>query len=70
MTNRQLYLCKQECDKLVARLAIPGAKCRAVQQVTRIFLLHAPYYCKGRHIDPVAKSLGAGVYEISNAEDR
>ena len=40
-------------------------KCRAVTKVARTILLNAPYLLNGRYYEVKAKSLGAGVYELS-----
>ena len=40
-------------------------KCRAVTKVTKAILLNGPYLLNGRYFDVKAKSLGAGVYELS-----
>lgn len=66
---RAAALIQQECDRIVARLAVHGTKTRAVTQVVKRLLLNAPYFYDGARIDPKARSLGAGVWEISNGED-
>ncbi len=43
----------------------PSVKCRAVTKVTKSILLNGPYLFKGSLYDVKAKSLGAGVYELS-----
>ena len=43
----------------------PSTKCRAVTKVTKSILLNGPYLLNGRYFDVKAKSLGAGVYELS-----
>ena len=43
----------------------PSVKCRAVTKVTKSILLNGPYLLNGRYFDVKAKSLGAGVYELS-----
>ncbi len=43
----------------------PSIKCRAVTKVTKSILLNGPYLFNGRYFDVKAKSLGAGVYELS-----
>lgn len=45
--------------------ATPSAKCRAVTKVTKMILLNGPYMLNGRFWEVKAKSLGAGVYELS-----
>jgi hypothetical protein len=56
---------KEEVIRLQNQLgAAPGVKVRAVTEVARSLLLAGRYGYDGRYCDPVAKSLGAGVYEI------
>lgn len=43
----------------------PSSKHRAVTKVTRRILLNAPYLLNGSMWEVKAKSLGAGVYELS-----
>ncbi len=43
----------------------PSVKCKAITKVTRSILLNGPYLLNGRYFDVKAKSLGAGVYELS-----
>ena len=43
----------------------PSIKCRAITKVTKSILLNGPYLIKGGLYDVKAKSLGAGVYELS-----
>ncbi len=42
-----------------------STKCRAVTKVTKTILLNGPYLLNGISYDVKAKSLGAGVYELS-----
>ncbi len=42
-----------------------SVKCRAITKVTKSILLNGPYLLNGRYFDVKAKSLGAGVYELS-----
>lgn len=65
MNARQLYLIVEERNRIVDRLAL-GYACRAITAVTRNLLLNAPYVRNGQHVNPKAKSLGAGVWEITN----
>ncbi len=69
MTNRQLFLVKQEAEKIVAQLG-RGAKVRAVTMVAKYVLLNAPYFYNGNSVSPVAKSLGAGVWELRNEKEQ
>lgn len=68
MTNRQLFVVKQESEKIVAQLG-RGAKVRAVTIVARHVLLNAPYFYNGCSVNPVAKSVGAGVWELHNKQE-
>lgn len=43
----------------------PDAKYRAVTKVVKMILLNGPYLLNGRYFEVKAKSLGAGVYELS-----
>ena len=68
MNARQAFLIKEECDKLVARLSVPDSPQRAVTAVVKRLLLNAPYFYNGVHVDPKAKALGAGVWEVTNGD--
>jgi hypothetical protein len=65
MNARQAWLIVEARNKLVARLAATKQPQRAITSVTRNVLLNAPYFIAGERINPKAKSLGAGVYEIT-----
>jgi hypothetical protein len=65
MNSHQLWLVNEERIKLISRLATTGQPQRAVTSVARNVLLNAPYFYNGESINPKAKSLGAGVYEIT-----
>lgn len=43
----------------------PLSKHRAITKVTKLILLNGPYLLNGRYWEVKAKSLGAGVYELS-----
>ena len=65
MNARTSRLIALEVTRLQNQLGkCPGVKVRAVTAVTRSLLLYGRYGYDGRYCDPVAKSLGAGVYEI------
>lgn len=68
MNTRTAHIVTKERDRIVARLSIPGTTCRAIKVVVTRLLLDAPYCYEGRHINPIAKCIGAGVYEITNKE--
>jgi len=67
--NRREFLIENECKRIIACLAISGGHTRGVTAVVQTLLLNAPYFHDGRRVDPKAKSLGAGVWELTNAED-
>ncbi len=67
MNARTAYLVKEEADKVKARLGqCPNQPQRAITLVTRRILLDGEYYYEGNRINPVARSLGAGVWEVSH----
>lgn len=67
MNARQLFLVKQESEKIIAQLS-RNEKVRAVTPIAKYLLLNAPYWYDGHYINPVAKSLGAGVWELHKDE--
>lgn len=53
-------------DRIISSFASsPLSKHRAVTKVTRRVLLNVPYLLRGELWEVNAKSLGAGVYELS-----
>ncbi len=66
MNARQLHLVIQERKKLQAQLGNThiGFRVRCVTAVARNILLEGVYFWNGRHCNPKAKSIGAGVYEV------
>ena len=61
--NKQI---KAEKERIVNAFASnPSSKHRAVTKVTKLILLNGPYLLNGRYWEVKAKSLGAGVYELS-----
>lgn len=55
-----------EKDRIISMFASsPSSKHRAITKVTRKVLLDAPYLLNGSLWEVKAKSLGAGVYELS-----
>ncbi len=66
MNARQAHLINRERTRLQKQLGENsiGYKVRCVTAVTRSILLHGEYTWDGRHCNPVAKSIGAGVYEV------
>ncbi len=66
--NRQIT---KEKERIIEEFAAsPNSNTRAVTKVTKRILLNGPYLLKGRYWDVKAKSLGAGVYELSLVELR
>ena len=73
MSARREYLIDEEVKRLRASLGnMPGKRVRAVTPVARRMLLDGAYWYNGRRRNPIAKSVGAGVYEIwiENEEER
>lgn len=57
---------KKEKERIINSFATnPAAKHRAVTKVVKTILLNGPYLLNGRYWEVKAKSLGAGVYELS-----
>jgi len=69
MSARQSYLIQEDCKRILACLSVQGTTTRAVTAVVKTLLLNAPYFHNGVFINPKAKSLGAGVWELRNAEE-
>ena len=66
--NRQIT---KEKERIInAFAAFPDSKHRAVTKVTKRILLNGPYLLNGHFWDVKAKSLGAGVHELSLVELR
>lgn len=56
----------KEKDRIINMFAVsPNSKHRAVTKVTKSILLNGPYLLNGELWDVKAKSLGAGVHELS-----
>ena len=69
MTARRDFLIMEERNRIVAYLSgMPDAKIRAVTAVARSVVLNSPYTYNGNFFDITAKSLGAGVYELTRKE--
>ena len=72
MNARTLFLVieeRKQCEFIVVQLGkFPEIKHRAIMAIARNLLLKAPYMWDGKSFDIEAKSLGAGVYEISRKE--
>jgi len=69
MNAHQVFRISEERRKIVEYLGkMPQGKYRAVTAIVRSLLLNAPYTYNGNHFDIQAKSLGAGVWELSIKE--
>ena len=66
MNARQMFLVVQERKKLQMQLGsgMPGFKVRCVVAVARNILLEGSYLFNGKSCNPIAKSIGAGVWEV------
>lgn len=69
MNARRDFVIQEDCKRILACLSVKGVTTRAVAPVVKSLLLNAPYFYNGVHIDPKARSLGAGVWELWNGED-
>jgi len=58
-----IYKEKERIINLFA--AMPYSKHRAITKVAKVILLNGPYLLNGEMWEVKAKSLGAGVYELS-----
>ena len=69
---RTAFLVRQEVERLKGVLGTrpSGWKTRAVTAVVRNLLLNSPFTYNGRICDVVAKSLGAGVWEIELRKEK
>jgi hypothetical protein len=69
MRDRRDYLIRAEAARIKnARGAIPSSKARCITAVAKQVLLDGIYFYNGNRINPVAKSIGAGVWEVSHKE--
>ena len=70
MSARRGYLLNEDAQRVQNALgAFPGSEQRCVTAVAKIVLLRGPYFYDGKRINPVGKSLGAGVWAITHKED-
>ena len=61
--NKQI---RREKDRIIEAFALnPRSKHRAITKVTKLILLNGPYFLNGEFWEIKARSLGAGVYELS-----
>jgi hypothetical protein len=66
MNNRIEHLIKQDAERIVNLFAgNQNTRTRASTKIVRRVLINAPYIFMGRLWDVKAKSLGAGIYELS-----
>lgn len=66
MGIRTAFLIKEEAERIIKCFAdSPSSKHRAVTKIVKRILLNGPYCFNGRTWEVNAKSLGAGVYELS-----
>ena len=69
MGARRDFLIREEAKRVKDALgSCPGSEQRCVTAVARRILLNGPYFYDGRHINPVGKSLGAGVWAITHKD--
>lgn len=69
MGLRSTYLIAEAARRLKDNLgAMPTSEQRYITAVARKVLLDGPYFYNGRYINPIGKSIGAGVYSITHKE--
>jgi len=70
MNARRDYFVGQKATKVKERLGCsPDSEQRCVTAVARVVLLGGWYCYNGRRINPVGKSIGAGVWAITHKEE-
>jgi hypothetical protein len=70
MSARREFLIKEEATKVKNNLGVaPDFEQRCVTVVAKRILLDGPYYYNGRRINPIGKSIGAGVWSIKHKEE-
>ena len=70
MNARQSYFIMEDAKRVKNALGTyPSSSQRCVTAVARRILLDGPYFYDGKHINPVGKSIGAGVWVIKHEED-
>ena len=71
MNARQAYLVMEDAKRVKNALgACPSSTQRCVTAVARRVLLDGPYFYDGKHINPVGKSIGAGVWAIMHEDEK
>ena len=64
--NAQQEQIRQESARIISNFAsMPTCRRRASNKVTKRILINGPYLLNGGMWDVKAKSLGAGIYELS-----
>lgn len=72
MNARQEYLNRELTMKETNRILVilwQNAKARCVTRVAKYMLLNSPFQYQGQLIEVEAKSVGAGVYELSRKQE-
>jgi len=69
MNRATAYLVRTDAERVKNALgACPTSEQRCVTAVAQRVLLDSPFNYKGRQINPVLKSLGAGVWSVTHKE--
>ena len=68
MNARRAHLILEAAKRVQERLGSTLLPQRCITAVARRVFFDGPYFWNGRHINPVGKSLGAGVWEIRHEE--
>ena len=67
MNARTAFVVSEDAKRVKNALgAFPGSEQRCVTAVAKVVLLNGPYFYDGKHINPVGKSIGAGVWAITH----
>jgi len=68
MNARTAFLVGEDAKRVKNALgACPNSEQRCVTAVAKAVLLNGPYWHNGMQINPVGKSIGAGVWAITHA---
>lgn len=71
MNARRDFLIREDAKRVTEALgSFPQSEQRCVTAVARRVLLDGPYFYNGRQINPVGKSIGAGVWIIKHEEPK
>ena len=68
MKKHRVHAIMEDAKRVQESLGANLTPQRCITAVARRVLLDGPYFWNGRRINPVGKSLGAGVWEIRNKE--